>query len=104
MILLGILLTPHLAEAYNTPMKLSAQIRLAVLVADVSIRHLCNVAGLQRPNVLRFMEGKRGLSVESLDALADVLGLRVMADKSKIKALRQTMPKRGRPAGKKGKA
>ena len=59
--------------------KLSAQIRRAVDAAGVTRYRIAKASGLAHAAMSRFMAGKGGLSVKTLDALADVIGLDVVA-------------------------
>jgi transcriptional regulator with XRE-family HTH domain len=63
-----------------TRMKLSDQIRLTVNTAGVSRYAICQATGLDKGTMSRFMAGQVGLSLPTLNALADVLGLRIVAD------------------------
>lgn len=42
-------------------------------------------SGVEQSALSRFMSGERGLNTVSLDALADVLGLRIVVDKPRGK-------------------
>ena len=59
------------------------QIRGAVRKAPVSQNRVALAAGLDKGSLSRFARGLRGLSEPSLNRLAGVLGLRIVADKSK---------------------
>lgn len=74
--------------------KLSDQIRQAVNDSGVSRYAICKAAGIDQGTFSRFMRGKVGLSLPTLDALADVLGLNIVAT-----GKRPEIPKgrRGRP-------
>jgi len=60
--------------------KLSDQIRQAIDASGVSRYRICKQIGLDQALLSRFMQGRSGLSVQTLDALADVLRLRIVAD------------------------
>jgi transcriptional regulator with XRE-family HTH domain len=60
--------------------KLSAQVRRAVDAASVTRYAICKTAGIDHATFSRFMAGKTGLSMETLDALADTLGLDIVAN------------------------
>ena len=66
--------------------KLIDQVRQAASECGLSQNALARAAGLDKAALSRFIVGERGLSMESLDALADVLKLRIVADKPKRKA------------------
>jgi transcriptional regulator with XRE-family HTH domain len=59
--------------------KLTDQIRRAVDASDATRYAIAKTIGLDHSLFARFMAGKSGLSVQNLDALADVLGLNVTA-------------------------
>lgn len=59
--------------------RFSDQIRQAVDSSDLSRYRICKEAGIDQAAFSRFMSGKVGLSMRTLDALADVLGLDVVA-------------------------
>lgn len=55
--------------------KLSEQIRRAVLASDVSRYRLCQQTGMAEAVMSKFINRKGGLGMEMLDKLADVLDL-----------------------------
>lgn len=59
--------------------KLSDQIRAAVDASGMSRYRICQEIGLSQAAMSRFMAGKSGLSMDSLDRLADLLGLAVVS-------------------------
>lgn len=58
--------------------KLSDQVRRAVDTSGMSRYAICKAIGMDQSIMSRFMTGKGGLSMANLDALADLLGLRVV--------------------------
>jgi transcriptional regulator with XRE-family HTH domain len=58
---------------------LSDQVRRAVDRSGLSRYRICKLAGIDEGSFSRFMAGKVGLSLPTLDALADVLNLDVVA-------------------------
>jgi transcriptional regulator with XRE-family HTH domain len=60
-------------------MRFSDQIRRAVDSSGLSRYRICKDGGIDQATMSRFMSGKIGLSMPTLDALADVLGLDVVA-------------------------
>jgi len=54
-------------------------VRQAIRTAGVSRHRICRDAGIDKASISRFMAGKTGLTTASLDRLADVLGLDVVA-------------------------
>lgn len=67
---------------------LSDQIRQAVDESGMSRYRICKELGLAEATMSRFMSGQGGLSMATLDALADLLGLEITA-----------RPKRRKPKG-----
>ncbi len=59
--------------------KLSDQIRQAIEAAGVGRNALAKAAGIDRGAFSRFMAGKAGLGLDAVDALAALLGLRIVA-------------------------
>lgn len=56
----------------------SDSIRAAVTRTGMSHRSISAKAGLTPSTLCRFMTGKRGLSIESLDRLCDAIGLQAV--------------------------
>ncbi len=65
--------------------KLSDQIRQAVDDSGLSRYRISKELGIAESTMSRFMSGQGGLSMEYLDALADLLGLNVTTDKRRRK-------------------
>jgi hypothetical protein len=61
--------------------KLSDQIRQAVDASGKSRYRICKELGMGEATMSRFMAGKGGLSMEYLDALADLLSLDLKTNK-----------------------
>jgi len=80
--------------------KVSDQIRQAVDAAGVSRYRICKATGLSQALMSRFMAGHVGLSLDSLDALAEVLGFDVVA-RGPVNVLPPQKPGR-KPKAKKG--
>jgi hypothetical protein len=62
--------------------KLSDQVRKAVDASKISRYAICQVTGIDQAALSRFMAaapGGRGLNMKTLDALADVLDLNIVA-------------------------
>ena len=56
---------------------LSDQIRAVVEKSDLSRYRICKETGIDKGAMSRFMSGDVGLSLDSLDRLADLLDLRI---------------------------
>ena len=65
--------------------KLTDQIRRAINESGVSRYRLWKETGIDQATLSRFMAGKAGMTLKSLDVLADALRLRVVAGRSKRK-------------------
>lgn len=63
----------------TSPARVSDQIREAIASRGLSSYAVAKAAGVNDSVVARFMAGQRGISSESLDALAAALGLRLVA-------------------------
>ena len=70
----------------ETRAKLSNQVRQAVAGSGLSRYRICKLARIDQATFSRFMAGKVGLSMPTLDILAEVLNLRIVADKPKTEA------------------
>lgn len=60
---------------------LTNQVRRAILASGLSRYRISQETDVDQAALSRFMAGKTGLTLASLDALADVLGLRIVADR-----------------------
>ena len=58
--------------------KLSDQVRWAVAASGRSRYSICKALGLAEATMSRFMNGRGGLSMDTLDALADLLDLNIV--------------------------
>ena len=63
--------------------KLSDQVRRTVEDSGLSRYAICKELGLSQATMSRFMNGKGLLSMECLDALADLLDLNIIVGKRK---------------------
>lgn len=54
---------------------ISEQLRRAILASGMSRYRICKEIGIGQPSMSRFMAGIAGLSLETIDALAELLGL-----------------------------
>ena len=60
--------------------KLSEQLRQAVNESGMSRNAIARATGIDKGALSRFVHGERGLSLATLDVLAELLRLRVVAD------------------------
>jgi transcriptional regulator with XRE-family HTH domain len=60
---------------------LSDQVRRAVASSGLSRYRICKLGRIDQATFSRFMAGKVGLSLATLDALAEILKLRIVVDK-----------------------
>ena len=68
--------------------KLSDQMRQTVDDSGMSRYAICKAIGMDQSIMSRFMSGKGGLSMENIDALAEVLGLELTPSKKTQKKAR----------------
>ena len=61
--------------------RLRDQVRRAVDASGRSRYAICKALGLAEATMSRFMNGRGGLSMDSLDALADLLDLNIVVGK-----------------------
>jgi len=78
------------------PPTFSDQIRAAIDASGVSRYRICKTACLSEATMSRFMSGKGGLSMEMLDRIGKMLGLRVVADAMQVEVGKQTKGKQWR--------
>ena len=60
--------------------KPSDVVRRAITASGLSNYRICQAAGLNVTMLSRFMDGTQNLTLTTLDALAPVLGLRIVVD------------------------
>ena len=65
--------------------KLSDQVRRAVDASGLSRYRISKELGVAESTMSRFMSGQGGLSLANLDALADLLGLDIVAPRRSTK-------------------
>ena len=70
--------TESFLQDWKSMLKLSDQIRFAVESGDRTAYRICADTGLDRGAMSRFLAAKRGLSMESLDKLAEYLQLKLV--------------------------
>ena len=63
--------------------KISNQIQDAIQSADVTRYRIAVETGINEATLSRFMSGKGGMSVETLDKLGEYLGLEIVEKKKK---------------------
>ena len=59
------------------------RLKRAILASGVSRRAVAEASGVEEATLSRFMAGKRDIKLATLDALACVLGLRLVQSKKK---------------------
>ncbi len=62
--------------------RLSDQVRAAVDRSSMSRYAICKAAQIDQSSLSKFMAGSVGLSMDSMDRLAEVLDLRIVTPKS----------------------
>ena len=90
----GIILDVRTSIGYNggvkkKPPKFSDQIRRAIMESGMSRYAIHKMTGLDQAALSRFVNGQMGLRLESLDLLADALGLEVVARRRKAQSKRK---------------
>ena len=65
------------------------QVRRAVGASGRSRYAICKALGLAEATMSRFMNGRGGLSMDTLDALADLLDLNITVGKAKVTAAKE---------------
>ena len=78
-------------------MSVSDQVRKLIAESPVSRHRLCKLAQVNAGSMAEFIAGRRGLSMETLDAVGLALGFKVTADKTTARKLAADAPKPGRP-------
>jgi plasmid maintenance system antidote protein VapI len=68
--------------ARRATVALSQQLRDAIDASGMSRYRICKEIGLAESTMSRFMAGRRGLALTTVDRLGEVLGLRLVADGS----------------------
>jgi plasmid maintenance system antidote protein VapI len=63
--------------------KLSDQIREAIETSGMTRYRLSALSGVHQAALSRFMRGKVGLTLDSVDRIGEVLGLRIVAKRRK---------------------
>jgi len=61
--------------------RLSDEIRAAIVNCGISRYRISKETGIDPAALCRFMQGKVGLTTDTLDKLAECIGLRIVADK-----------------------
>lgn len=64
------------------------ELRAAIKASDMSRYRICKLIGLSEAVMSRFMCGKGGLGLETINRLADLLGLHVTVSKGKKRTRR----------------
>ena len=66
--------------AKRRPMKLSDQIRQAIEACDKTRAEISRETGVDEATLCRFVQGRHGLLMETLDRVAECIGLRVVLE------------------------
>jgi transcriptional regulator with XRE-family HTH domain len=66
--------------------KLTDQLRSSIDGADMSRYAICKAVGLDQSTLSRFMAGKAGLSVETIDKIGELLRLQLVMSKDSGKS------------------
>jgi hypothetical protein len=61
--------------------KLTDQLKAAIMTADKSLGQIARESAIDIATISRFLHGKGGLSMDGLDRIADVLGVRLCKTK-----------------------
>lgn len=78
--------TKHTAPTF------SEQLRAAIEASEHSMLGLCRETGIDRAAMSRFVNGKAGLRLETVDRIVEVLGLRLVTGSTT-----SSRGKRGKP-------
>jgi transcriptional regulator with XRE-family HTH domain len=70
--------------------RFSDQVRAAVDASGRSRYAICKAIGLNQGAMSRFMAGKGGVSLETLDKLAELLGLSIVAGQAPARGRRRS--------------
>jgi len=81
--------------ARKQPKKLSDQLRAAIDASEMTRYRIALEAEIDHATLSRFMNGKGGLSVDSMDRLADTLGLELVAKRPAKRRAKKGKPKGG---------
>ncbi len=63
----------------------SDELRTAIDESGLTRYGICQAAGIDKASMSKFMTGERGLGMESIDKLAELLGLHIMSDRGQRK-------------------
>jgi len=68
------------------PARLSDQLRAAIDASEMSRYAIAKAIGLDQSVLSRFMAGKCGLAVRTIDKLGELLGLRIVVEQAPRKS------------------
>lgn len=68
-----------MARTKHTAPTFSEQLRAAIEASEHSMLGLCRETGIDRAAMSRFVNGKAGLRLETVDRIVEVLGLRLVS-------------------------
>ena len=69
----------------NKHVRFSDQIRQAIKDSDLTRYQIWQRTGIDQTTLSKFVRGYRGMSLESLDVLAECLGLRIVSEERRDK-------------------
>lgn len=69
----------------NIKSTISEQLRQAIEASEVSRYRIAQETGIDQSALSKFMAGKRGMNLETLDILGEYLGLELVPIKAKMK-------------------
>jgi len=64
----------------TTKIGFSTQLRQAIARSGLSQYRLAKLSGIQQSQLSRFMNGERGLSIEGIEKICELIGARLVVD------------------------
>ncbi len=77
------------ATGMTKPMGFIEQLRGAIAQSGISMYRLAQLSRIDQSQLSRFMRGERGLSIEGIEKICEIIGARLVID-SKPKAPKRT--------------
>ncbi len=69
----------------TTRKSFSDELRSAIDESGLTRYAICQAAGIDKASMSKFMSGERGLGLESIDKLAELLGLHIVSKRGQRK-------------------